>query len=285
MRTRDFVLTATLPVGAATGAADIASSVAQLKESVDAVHVGDDRAAHGAPDVLAVAALLHGQGVDPVVHLSCRDRNRLALQGGLRGLAALGITSVVVSRGQKIPEELRGRVKGVFDTTTLQFIDMAQRFSDADAHPASAGFYIGTRVSVTRPGKKWRAADLQNRIAAGAQFTVTQPCLNSDMLAEWAGAMVRFKLTHSLSVVVEIPILSSPVQAQKLKALYPGARIPGATVQAIAGDADPAGRGQALASEALRRAAATPGISGANLVFEGDPGCVAAVIAAAGLRG
>ena len=284
MRSRDFVVTATLPVAAATGSADIARAIASLKDSVDAVHVGDDRAAAGVPDGLAVAALALGQGVDPVVHLGCRDRNRLALQGSLRGLAALGVTSVVVSRGRKLPDELRGRVKGVFDTTTLQFVGMAQRFSDADRHPAGAGFYVGTLVSVTRPGKKWRAAELQKRVAAGAQFVLTQPCLNADILDAWAAAMVRFKLTHDVSVVVDIPVLSSPDQARRLKALYPGARIPAAAVNAVAADADPAKRGQSIAAETLRRAAAIPGISGANLLFEGDGGCVAAVIAAAGVR-
>lgn len=276
MRTEDFVITATLPVsGSATGAG-IRALADALRGRVSAAHVDADRAAEGPPDALAVAALALGCGLDPVVHLTCRDRNRLALKAGLLGLVALGVGSVVLSRGQKMPDDLRGKVKGVFDTSTLQLIGMARHIRESVAPE----LYLGSRVSVIRPADNWQASEARKRIAAGVQFLQTLPCLNTGMLQAYLQRLVALKITHNAAVIVDVPVPTSTAAAAKIAVDYPGARIPAAVQRRLQAAADPRAEGVAIAVEVLRACRSTPGITGVNLV--GEVPAVTDVIAAAG---
>jgi methylenetetrahydrofolate reductase (NADPH) len=275
MRMEDFVITATLPVsGTATGA-DIRTLADALQGRLCAVHVDADRAAEGPPDAMAIASLTLGRGLDAVVHLTCRDRNRLALKAGLLGFTAIGVGSLVLSRGQKLPDELRGKVKGVFDTTTLQLIEMARHIRDTVAPE----LYIGSRVSVIRPAADWQASEARKRIAAGVQFLQTLPCLNTGMLQAYLQRLVALKITHHAAVIVDVPILTSTAAAAKIAVDYPGARIPAAVLRRLEAAADPRAEGIAIAADALRTYRSTPGVTGANLV--GETAAVTDVLAAA----
>lgn len=281
MRSKDFVLTATLPLQLTATAADIRSAAGNLRELVDAVHIAGDRSATGLMDALAAARLVMDSGLDAVVHLDCRDRNRVGLQGVLLGLAALGVTSVVLSRGQKLPDDLRGKVKGVFDTGTLQLVEMCRRVGADPARVSPPGTYIGCRVSVMRPAEDWKAGAAQKRIDAGVHFLQALPCLNMGMLQAYVAKLIALRITHRASILVDVPILDSVAAAERVKADYPGARIPRRIVRRLASARDTRAEGVAIAADALRELRAMPGVAGANLLLDDDPKSVAEVVAAA----
>jgi methylenetetrahydrofolate reductase (NADH) len=285
MRSKDFVVTATLPLTDRSDASDIRAMVAMLRDSVDALQVGGDRDAVGHIDAIAAASLVIGNGVDAVVHLDCRDRNRLALKAALLGLAATGVTSVVLSRGRKLPDTLRGKVKGVFDTKTIQLIEMAHYIGSDAALEAPPDTYIGSRVSVIRPGDDWEAREARKRIDAGARFLQAQPCLNLRMLKSYADRLVALKITHRATFVADIPVLKSTESIQRIKGHYPGARIPRRVVRRLAAARDSQEEGITVAAEALRDCAAIPGVSGANLVGADDPAVIAEVLGRAAVQG
>lgn len=233
--------------------------------------------------VLAAASISLQRGADVIVHVSCRDRNQIALQGTLRGAAGLGVSSLLLSRGQKLPDALRGKVKGVFDTEPPQLFDLARRLGDELDDLGSKGFFFGTPVSVLRPPGDWQAQQVQERIDAGAGFLQTRPCLNTDMLKSYMRGIVSLKLSHRTSFIVELPILTSSDFARETKNAHPGVRVPDELVRQISSSPDPVTAGIDLASEALSELLSIPGVSGANLVYDDDPGVVAAVIEKAGV--
>jgi 5,10-methylenetetrahydrofolate reductase len=281
MRSKDFVLTATLPLQLTSTATEIRMAVEELREVVDAIHIAGDRAATGLMDTLAVARLVLDSGLDAVVHLDCRDRNRVGLQAALLGLAALGVTSLVLSRGQKLPDSLSGKIKGVFDTGTLQLIELCRRVGGNPARVSPPGTYIGCRVSAMRPAENWKAGTARKRIDAGVQFLQAQPCLNIGMLRAYIARLIALRITHRASILVDVPVLDSVEEAGRVKAEYPGARIPRRIVRRLASARDAREEGIAIAADALRELKAMPGVVGANLIFDNDPGIVAEVIGAA----
>ena len=148
IRTEDFVVTATLPLRQSTTREHVESYAARLKPFVHGLQLSDNWQADGHMDVLAAASILLNKGIDPVVHLCCRDRNRVALQGCLLGAAALGVSSLLLSRGQKLAKRFQGKVKGVFDTQPAQLFGLAQQF-DSNSDGASGSKFLINIIAIT----------------------------------------------------------------------------------------------------------------------------------------
>ncbi|MGI9236201.1 MAG: methylenetetrahydrofolate reductase [Woeseiaceae bacterium] len=280
----DFVVTATLPLRPSTRAKQIRTQLDELMPLLHAIQIGDNWRAEGHMDVLVLACLALQQGIDPIVHLSGRDRNRLALQSSLLGATGLGVSSLILSRGLKLPDRLRGKIKGVFDTEPAQLFELAQQVGENSDELADRGFYLGMFAPVIKPSTDWRAAQIHQRIEAGVRFIQTRPCLNIAMLRSYMQGVVRLKVPHRAAFIVELPVLTSAGMAQELENLYPGVRIPNKLARQVAAAGDPESTGIKIAADALSQMASIPGISGANILYDGDPAIVVAVVNASGIK-
>ena len=284
IRTEDFVVTATLPLRQSTTREHVESYAARLKPFVHGLQLSDNWQADGHMDVLAAASILLNKSIDPVVHLCCRDRNRVALQGCLLGAAALGVSSLLLSRGQKLAKRFQGKVKGVFDTQPAQLFGLAQQFDSNSDGATDSQFFIGTPVPVIKPQEDWKATQIHQRIESGVRFIQTRPCLNMTMLRSYMQGIVELKLPHRAAFIVELPVLTSVQAAKEMQDSHPGVRIPRKLVRQVAASDDPLATGVAIADEALAQMASIPGVSGVNILYDGDPGIVADVVSSAGIR-
>lgn len=283
IRQKEFVVTADLPLSPTTTAADIESIVTQLRPAVDAVQLIDDREAVGHMSSLAAAAIVARAGVDPVIHLTARDRNRIALQAELLGAAALGVTSLVISRGEKLSKKEFLRGKGVFDTNEARFIGLAKRINEETDLVSAPGFLLGTYVTVFDPAAEWEATRISESLDTGVNVLYTQPCLNTRLLGLYMKKLIEKKILHRASVIVEVPLLESRESARDYKKNNPIALIPDATVKRILDADDPGAEGLAACVEVLREVPAIPGIAGVNIRHTGSAAAVIAAIEAAGL--
>jgi len=284
MQQKEFVMTAELPLQPTSKVADIERSVSLVLPYVDAVQVIDDRHAVGHMSPLAAAAIVLRCGADAVIHLTGRDRNRVALQAELLGAAALGVTSVVVRRGEKLSKKDFLRGKGVFDTGETRLIEMARRIGEESGLVPVPGFQIGTYVTVFTFAEDWRARRISESIDAGTRILYTQPCLNVSLLTRYMDKLVREKIPHSASVIVEVPLLSSRELAESYKKKDPTALIPDVAVARIADADDPQAEGIAVCAQMLKSLTAIPGVCGAHIRHQGDVADVVAAITAAGLE-
>ena len=283
IRQKDFVVTADLPLQPTTTAEEIEAMVAELAPAVDAVQVIDDREAAGYMSPIAAAAIVLRHGVDPVVHLTTRDRNRVALQAELLGAAALGVTSLVISRGEKLSRKEFLRGKGVFDTNEARFIGMARRINEETALVSPPGFMVGTYVTVFDPAESWEATRIAECLDTGVNVLYTQPCLNTRLLGAYMAKLVEKKILHRASVIVEVPLLDTHEGARDYKKHNPTALIPEATTKRIMDADDATVEGFWACVEVLRELRCIPGVSGVNIRHAGDATAVAAAIATAGL--
>lgn len=278
VRENDFVLTAQLPLSPGTNADDLHRMVDSLRPVVDAVQVGDNTSMQPHMSPLAAASLALQDGIDPVVQLSCRDRNRIALQSDLMGAAALGVTSLVLTRGEKLPAAHKQRIKGVFDIGAQRLRATAQAIAANERLVAAPGFFLGSIATVIDPPENWTPEGLGVKAEAGAKFVQTQPCLDLHVLRKYMGALVARKMLERVSIIVQVPLLESPEALQLLLDARRPLLISEAQRARLETAGDFAAASAAVCAEALRDVRTIPGISGANILHHGDPAAVVRVV-------
>lgn len=281
VRDSDFVITAQLPLGPGTTAPDLRQILSTLQPHVDAVQVSDNPTTkpHLAP--LAVAALSLQAGIDPVVQMTCRDRNRIALQSDLMGAAAIGVTSLILSRGEKMPAMHKQRIKGVFDIGAKRLLATAQAVAANERLIAAPGFFLGSNVTVIDPPEGWTAEGVDNKAGAGSKFVQTQPCLDVTALRKYMAALVARKALERVSVIVQVPLLQSLEAIDELRGARRPLLIPPGLIERLRNAVDFSGEAEAVCSETLQALPTIPGVAGSNVVHSGDPAAVVRVLTAA----
>ncbi len=279
-----FSISAELTLRREFTAADVHRQVDGLTEIVDGVQITDSPWSWVQMSPVAAASLLLQKGVDPIPLLTCRDRNRIALQSDLVGLRALGVTSVLLTRGHRVPKDHYLHATTVFDTTGRELVAMASALNEEPAVGPAEQFFIGTGARAFRPGNNWRAESLHARANAGAQFLQTQLCFNTDTIRAYVDALVRAKLTWKYSVMVSLTPLPSTKTALWLKKKLPDSRIPARTLQRLEDAVDVEREGIKICAELMQEIAQIPGVSGVNLLAMGNPAAIPAAIRASGLR-
>lgn len=279
-----FMITAELTLTRSSTADDVRRQADVLGRYVDAIQVTDNPYAWVQMSALAAAGVLRTHGIDPVPILTCRDRNRIALESDLLGLRALGVTSLILTRGHRIPKKHPVKARAVFDMTGRELVGLAASFGDEDAATPGPEFFVGTGARAFRPSADWQAESLAARAAAGARFLQTQLCFNLNILKQYLRALVAARLTWRYSVIVSLAVLPSAATAQWVKKNLSDSRIPKSLIRRLEQAADPEQEGIAICAEKMRQIAEIPGVSGINLMTTGDASAITAAIEASGLR-
>ena len=284
LASQSFTVTAELSLRGHMPASEILQQAKELAPFVDALQVAENPQQRGQMSPVALAALLLREGIDPVTRLNCRDRNRLALQNDLVGLKALGVSSLILNRGNRLqnPGTLTG--KPVFDINCRDLISMAAEISEETVSGPGQEFMIGTSVTVFSPKPDWKAEILKTRASAGARFLQTQPCFSVALLRRYMQRVIDLRMTWNYAVVVTLaPLLGMELPRWQLEILR-GTDIPKSIVNELAAAPDPELAGIEICARQMQEIAAIPGVSGVNLLTLGNPAAVIAAIEASGLR-
>ncbi len=282
LKTKDFVVTANVNMVEATDAKSLIRLGEVLRPVVDAVHVTDGTQMHMSG--IAAAALLIQQGIDPIVHMNCRDRNRIALKKDLIGAAALGVTSVLVMRGMKIPDAKKLGVRNVFDTPALEFMAYIQDLKqDENALPVS-DFMIGANAEVFDPDTDWTPKNLIRKCDAGVNFVQLQICFDMDVARNYMARIVASKLTQRVNFIMALSPLPSADVARWVRDNVKGALVPEPIIERLEQTSDPESEGIEICAELLQELTTIPGVSGANLLTLGKLEMIPAAIDASGVR-
>ena len=289
LKSQDFAITAKLSMARGQNARDLISEAKLLSKSVDAIQVPDSPYARPHISSIAAAALIIREGIDPVVHMNCRDRNRIAIQSDLLGAQALGVSNVLLMRGTSLPADHMPRSSNVFDLGAIDFIRTAAAIRDQEALvggqlPDSAELHIGAVATAFRPVETWQPEKLLAKADAGAQFIQLQVCMNVDALQDYVAKIVAAKLTWRLQILANLAIFPSAEAAREMKKMRPDAAIPRAVIDRLEKSGDPVQEGIDICAETLAELAVIPGIAGANLSTTGDPESIIAVIEKSGVR-
>lgn len=277
LRTQDLAITAELALTAGSTRESILADADRLAPLVDALQVPDttDQEVHLAP--LAAAAILLDHGIDPVMHIICRDRNRLALSAELLGASALGVSSLLLMRGKDLATPATKHIKTVYDWGTRRLIAVASKMAEAD-------FMLGSVATVFKPDRDWKPENLPVKADAGVGFVQTQPCFDVELLRHYMARLVDQKLTHRFSVIVSTAAVPSADVALWLGKNLRGAVMPARLVKRLRDATDPEAEGIRICAELLSEISTIPGVAGVNVSCLGEAESVAEAIRLAGIR-
>jgi len=282
-RTADFVVSSEIFLRPETTAETIREAANLLREHVSGVLVTDNQFGVVHMSTLAAASLLIANDMDPIVQLACRNRNRIALWGELLGAAALGVTSLMLIRGSRVPDGFEPRPKEVLDVEATELMATAAKLKHDDRLRVIPDFFIGAQVTPHAPEADWNPEKLNRKADAGAQFVQTHVCMNMPLLRNYMRHLVANRLPQRLSIFVTLAIPGSADDARWLCENRPNINIPPGIIRRMAQAADPEQEGVRICAEQLQQLAEIPGISGAHLIATRDLATIPAAIEESGV--
>jgi methylenetetrahydrofolate reductase (NADPH) len=283
IRKSNFAVSAEIYLRAETDAASIREQAAVLKDHVDGILLTDNQYGQLHMSTIAAASILLDCGVDPIVQLTSRNRNRIALVSDLLGAGALGVTSLLLVAGERAAKDFKPRPKPVLDLTATDLIRTATTIKVDENLRFSPDFFIGGVVTPVDPGPHWKPRKLLEKIEAGAQFVQTHTCMDIDLLRRYLKRLVQEKLIQRTSVIVSIAVLASAEDAQWLRANRSNVMLPENVVERLENADDPEAEGIRICVEIIQALQKIPGIDGVSIMAARDLAVIPKVIRAAGL--
>lgn len=237
----------------------IRESGRNLSKSVDAIMLPDNQKGRVALSSLAGAVLLSQLGHEAIMHMACRDRNRIALESDLIGAYALGIRNVVCLSGDHSLLGNRPEAKAVYDLDSLQLIALVKRLQD------SWPMYVGAVENPFADPEAFRVARLEKKFMAGADFVLTQVIFDLDRFLQFMERVRARGLQSKGKIIASLMVLNSGYRIREL-ARTPGIWIPPSVVESI--EQGRKEKSRALCREYLRILRGTEGVSGVHILFE-----------------
>ena len=287
LRSRQFVITVELAPPVSCDAEDLLRKARPLRGLADAVNVTDGASARATLSAPIAAALLAREGIEPVLQLTCRDRNRIALQADLMGAAACGVHNLLCLTGDDPKAGDQPETKAVFDVDSTTLTVTARDLRDKGELPSgrkvagTAHFFLGAADAPIDPPPDWRPDKLAAKIAAGAEFAQTQFCMDTGIVRRYADRLAQHEATRDLFLLVGIAPLRSAKSARWMQKHLYGTIIPEAYIERLERAADPTAEGQRIAIELIEELAAIPGIAGVHIMAPGNDAAVPLVISEA----
>lgn len=266
VRSLDLTVTAELPLTAASTRRSIEADATVLGKVTDALQVTDNPLGVPHPSPLVTAMICLDCGLDPVLHLTGRDRNRVALQSDILGAAQAGITSLLLYRGEKIPPKTTPRPRKVYELGAKRLLRCASLIGEETGLVPSPGFFLGSMISVIRPREDWQPRGIEAKVGVGCKFVQTQPLLDVALLRRYMERLVANRVMQRVTAVVSVPLLSKVAQLDTLLERPRPAAIPRELVARLRNSRTPRNEGIAMAVETLRAVKEIPGVGGVNLV-------------------
>jgi len=285
-----FVMTAELAPPVSCDAQELLDKAMALKGLADAVNVTDGAGARAHMSALAAASLLLGAGIEPILQITCRDKNRIALQSELMGAAALGIRNLLLLTGDDPKAGDQPDTKPVFDIDSKTLIETARRLRDEATLPTGrkvggrADFFIGAADMPIDPPVGFKPNALLGKIKSGAQFAQTQFCMDTAIVRRYVGALEAAGVTKQLAILIGVNPLRSAKSAAWMKHHLFGTIIPDAFVARLETASDPAREGIAICVGLIEELSTIPGVAGVHIMAPGNDAAIPEVIAEARRR-
>jgi methylenetetrahydrofolate reductase (NADPH) len=256
---------------------------------VDAINATDGSGANCHMSSLAVCALLTRVGYAPVMQISCRDKNRIAIQGDILGGAAMGVCNVLCLTGDGVQAGDHPQALPVFDLDCMTLLATARtlrdehRFLSGRKITSAPRVLLGAAENPFAQPLEWRAARLAKKVAAGAQFIQTQWCYDVPMLRTFMQRVDDLGLLDKVFILVGVGPLRSARSAEWIRTHVPGVHIPDEVLRRLTGAADQAAEGQRLCIDLIQEIRTLKGVHGVHVMAFRQEHTVAEIIERSGV--
>jgi methylenetetrahydrofolate reductase (NADPH) len=289
LRAGQFALTSELAPPDSADPEDVFRRARIFDGYVDAINATDGSGANCHMSSLAVCALLTRVGYAPVMQISCRDKNRIAIQGDILGGAAMGVCNILCLTGDGVQAGDHPQALPVFDLDSMTLLETARTLRDE--HHFLSGrkityaprVLLGAAENPFAPPVEWRAERLAKKVAAGAQFIQTQFCYDVPLLRAFLSHVETLGVLGQIFILVGVGPLRSAKAADWIRTHVPGVHIPDAIVQRLAGAADQALEGRRICIELIQEIRTLKGVHGVHLMAYRQEEAVAEIIDRSGV--
>ncbi len=242
-----------------------------FKGFVDAVNITDNQTAIVRLSSIASAKILLDEGIEPIIQMTCRDRNRLAIQSDLLGAAALGIQNVLCLTGDHQKFGDHPEAKDVFDLDSIQLIATVAKMnsgfllSDFEMKKAPE-FLIGAAANPFAEPFEMRLIRLHKKVKVGAHFIQTQPVFDLEIFIRWMEKVVEMGLHEKCAILAGVMPVRSVNALLYMKNEVPGVKINDEYVNRMKDSSNPKEEGVKIAVEIIQTLTNIKGVRGIHLM-------------------
>jgi methylenetetrahydrofolate reductase (NADPH) len=291
LRAGQFAVTAELNPPDSADPQEVYAAARILADVVDAINTTDSSGGNVHMSSLGTSALLLEAGYDVVMQLSCRDRNRIALQADLLSAAALGVKNILCLTGDDVSVGDQPEAKRVFDFDSLHLIRTARIMCDQGVFLSGRKLtvpprlFIGAAENPFAPPIQWRADRLAKKVEAGANYIQTQYVFDVGVFREFMARVRDLGLLERVYILAGVGPLKSPKAAEFMRTRVPGVVIPDSLVDRM--KRAPQGRwreeGSEICIEIIEQVREVEGVAGIHLMAYRQEEVVAEIIRRVGL--
>jgi methylenetetrahydrofolate reductase (NADPH) len=292
-----FAVTAELGPPKSADIETIRKKASLLKGWVDAVNITDNQTAIVRVSSIAAGKLVLDMGLEPVIQMTCRDRNRLAMQADVLGAYLLGIRNLLCLTGDHQCFGNHPTARHVFDLDSVQLIQMVRNMRDKKVFACGEEIRNSKKAEIREPRMfvgaaenpfadpfEFRAVRLEKKLAAGADFIQTQCIYDLDRFTRWMEQVRNRGLHERVYILAGVTPLKSPAMARYMRDSVAGVIVPNAIVERMEKAADPKSEGVAICVEQIHQLREIKGIAGIHIMAVEWEEKVGEVVEKAGLR-
>ncbi len=284
-----FAVTAEAGPPKGTSAEAVRKKGELLRHCCDAVNVTDNQTAIVRMSSVAGCLILKQQGIEPVMQMVVRDRNRLALQGDVLGAVALGIGNILCLSGDHQKFGNHPGAKGVFDIDSIQLLQALKmmrdekKFISGEDVSGEVPVFIGAAANPFADPFEYRVNRLAKKIKAGADFIQTQAVYDVSRFAQWMAMLMEKGLDKQVHIMAGVIPIRSAGMARYMRDYVPGVVVPDEIVTRMEKSEAPKEEGVKIILEIIDELKEMPGVHGIHIMAVGWEDIVPEVVEKSGL--
>lgn len=283
----NFSVTAEIGPPVSADAEVVAQKARALKGFIDAANVTDNQTAIVRMSSIAASCLALQEGVEPVVQMTCRDRNRLAIQSDLLGAYALGIRNLLCLSGDHQSFGNHPQSKNVYDIDSIQLIQALKKMKEekvligGNSTKKPAEFFLGATANPFADPEELQFIRLQKKINAGAQFIQTQAIYDLERFKKWMDR-VRAAGLHKNTYILAGVLVNKSLKSLEMTKKVAGMSVPNLFIERMKAASSKEAEGFNIAMELISEIKKIDGVSGIHIMAVGWESIVPAIVEKAG---
>lgn len=272
LRSGRFAVTAELNPPDSADPADVFDAAQPLGEVADAINATDASGANCHMSSIGICALLTRAGYSPVYQISCRDRNRIAIQGDVLGAAALGVSNVLCLTGDGVGVGDQPGAKPVFDFDSLSLLRTIRTMRDTGVFLSGRKItrppllFLGAAENPCVPPYDWRPDRLVKKIEAGAEFIQTNYIYDIPLFERFMARVRDMGADKRVFIIAGVGPLASAKAARWMRSNVPGIHIPDPLIARMEGAANPSEEGKRICIELIQQLRGIEGVAGVHVM-------------------
>lgn len=272
LRAGKFAVTAEIAPPDSADPAEVYERAALFDGCTDAINATDGSGANCHMSSVGICSLLTRRGYAMVMQVSCRDRNRIAMQGDVLGAAAMGVANILCLTGDGVQAGDHPEAKPVFDLDCMTALEMARgmrdqgRFLSGRRLAKPPPVFLGAAANPFAAPLDFRPLRLAQKIKAGAQFVQTQYCFDMPMFRRYMERVRELGLHEKVFILAGVGPLASARSAEWMRTHVAGVHIPDAIIKRLKGAADQAQEGVEICKDMIQQAREVEGVRGVHIM-------------------